>query len=97
MTQIRLHNTKTRRKEDFVPIDPKNVRMYLCGPTVYDRAHLGNARNVLMFDVLFRLLRHRYNKKTVTYVRNFTDVDDKINARAAASGRDIGEIDIYSQ
>ena len=92
MTQIRLHNTKTRRKEDFVPIDPKNVRMYLCGPTVYDRAHLGNARNVLMFDVLFRLLRHRYNKKTVTYVRNFTDVDDKINARAAASGRDIGDI-----
>ena len=92
MTQIRLHNTKTRRKEDFVPIDPKNVRMYLCGPTVYDRAHLGNARNVLMFDVLFRLLRHRYNKKTVSYVRNFTDVDDKINARAAASGRDIGDI-----
>lgn len=92
MTNIRLQNTKSRRKEDFVPIDPKNVRMYLCGPTVYDRAHLGNARNVLMFDVLFRLLRHEYGADAVTYVRNFTDVDDKINARAAESGREIGDI-----
>ena len=92
MTQIKLHNTKTRRKEDFEPIDPRNVRMYLCGPTVYDRAHLGNARNVLMFDVLFRLMRFVYGKKSVTYVRNFTDVDDKINARAAESGREIGDI-----
>ncbi len=92
MTQIRLHNTKTRRKEDFEPIDPRNVRMYLCGPTVYDRAHLGNARNVLMFDVLFRLMRFVYGKKSVTYVRNFTDVDDKINARAAEAGREIGDI-----
>ena len=58
MTEIRLHNTKARRKEVFAPIDPENVRIYLCGPTVYDRAHLGNARNVIMFDVLFRLLRH---------------------------------------
>jgi len=66
--------------------------MYLCGPTVYDRAHIGNARNVLMFDVLFRLLRQVYGKKHVTYVRNFTDVDDKINARAAESGRAIGDI-----
>ena len=66
--------------------------MYLCGPTVYDRAHLGNARNVLIFDVLFRLLRHRYNKKTVTYVRNFTDIDDKINAKAADTGREIGDV-----
>lgn len=92
MTIIRLQNTKTRRKEDFVPIDPANVRMYLCGPTVYDRAHLGNARNVLMFDVLFRLLRHEYGADAVTYVRNFTDVDDKINARAAETGREIGDI-----
>ena len=92
MSVIRLQNTKTRRKEEFEPIDPKNVRMYLCGPTVYDRAHLGNARNVLMFDVLFRLMRHAYGKKNVTYVRNFTDVDDKINARAAKSGRSIGDI-----
>ncbi|MEP3675803.1 cysteine--tRNA ligase [Sulfitobacter sp.] len=81
MTQIKLHNTKTRQREDFVPIDPDNVRMYVCGPTVYDRAHLGNARPVIVFDVLNRLLRHEYKGK-VTYVRNFTDVDDKINATA---------------
>lgn len=84
MVQIRLTNSKTRRKEDFQPIDPKNVRMYLCGPTVYDRAHLGNARPVLVFDVLDRLLRHVYGPDAVTYVRNFTDVDDKINATALA-------------
>jgi len=76
----------------FTPIDPNNVRMYVCGPTVYDRAHLGNARPVVVFDVLYRLLRHVYGADHVTYVRNFTDVDDKINARAAASGRAIGEI-----
>ncbi len=92
MTTIRLHNTKTRRKEDFVPINPDNVRMYVCGPTVYDRAHLGNARPVIVFDVLYRLLRHVYGADHVTYVRNFTDVDDKINARAAESGRSIGDI-----
>ncbi len=92
MTTIRLQNTKTRKREDFVPIDPANVRMYLCGPTVYDRAHLGNSRNVLLFDVLFRLLRHVYGDAHVTYVRNITDVDDKINARAAESGREIGDI-----
>ncbi|WP_439156338.1 cysteine--tRNA ligase [Yoonia sp.] len=92
MTTIRLQNTKTRQREDFVPIDPKNVRMYLCGPTVYDRAHLGNSRNVLVFDVLFRLLRHVYGPDHVIYVRNFTDVDDKINARAAETGRAIGDI-----
>ena len=80
MTQIRLHNTKTRKKEVFAPIDPDNVRMYVCGPTVYDRAHLGNARPVVVFDVLYRLLRHVYGADHVTYVRNFTDVDDKINA-----------------
>lgn len=84
MTEIRLHNTKTRTKEVFVPLDPQNVRMYLCGPTVYDRAHLGNARPVVVFDVLFRLLRLVYGAAHVKYVRNFTDVDDKINATARA-------------
>ena len=92
MAQIKLHNTKTRHKEIFEPIDAANVRLYLCGPTVYDRAHIGNARNVIMFDVLYRLLRHSYGDDHVTYVRNFTDVDDKINARAQDSGRSIGEI-----
>ncbi|MGX9350558.1 cysteine--tRNA ligase [Shimia sp. W99] len=92
MTTIRLHNTRTRRKEVFEPIDAQNVRMYVCGPTVYDRAHIGNARPVVVFDVLYRLLRHVYGTKHVTYVRNFTDVDDKINARAKESGRAIGEI-----
>ncbi|WP_170333115.1 cysteine--tRNA ligase [Ruegeria arenilitoris] len=82
MTTIKLHNTRTRTKEDFVPVDPANVRMYVCGPTVYDRAHLGNARPVVVFDVLYRLLRHVYGTDHVTYVRNFTDVDDKINATA---------------
>ena len=82
MVTIRLTNSKTRTKEDFAPIDPANVRMYLCGPTVYDRAHLGNARPVIVFDVLNRLLRHVYGADHVTYVRNFTDVDDKINAEA---------------
>lgn len=89
MVTIRLHNSNTRAKEDFVPLDKGNVRMYVCGPTVYDRAHLGNARPVVVFDVLFRLLRHVYGAEHVTYVRNFTDVDDKINARAAKTGRDI--------
>ena len=92
METIKLHNTKTRRKEGFKPIDVANVRLYLCGPTVYDRAHIGNARNVIMFDVLYRLLRHSYGNAHVTYVRNFTDVDDKINARAVQSGRSIGDI-----
>jgi cysteinyl-tRNA synthetase len=82
MVTIRLTNSKTRKKEDFAPIDPLNVRMYVCGPTVYDRAHLGNARPVVVFDVLNRLLRHVYGPEHVTYVRNFTDVDDKINAEA---------------
>ncbi len=82
MTGLRLYNTKARAKQDFVPIDPSNVRMYVCGPTVYDRAHLGNARPVVVFDTLYRLLRHLYGADHVTYVRNFTDVDDKINAEA---------------
>ena len=79
---IKLYNTKTRKKEPFVPLDPTNVRMYVCGPTVYDRAHLGNARPVIVFDVLYRLLRHVYGADHVTYVRNFTDVDDRINQTA---------------
>ncbi len=77
---LRLYNTLTRTKEDFVPLNPNHVRMYVCGPTVYDYAHIGNARPVIVFDVLNRLLRHLY--PAVTYVRNITDVDDKINARA---------------
>ncbi len=89
---IRLHNTRTRRKEVFVPLDPANVRLYVCGPTVYDRAHLGNARPVVVFDVLFRLLRHVYGAGQVTYARNFTDVDDKINAKAVQTGRPIRDI-----
>ena len=92
MTTIKLHNSKSRVKEAFIPLDENNVRIYLCGPTVYDRAHIGNARNVIMFDVLYRLLRHEYGADHVTYVRNFTDVDDKINARAAATGRSIRDI-----
>src|SRR6056297_289929 len=82
MTTIKLYNTKTRAKEVLEPLDPGNVRMYVCGPTVYDRAHLGNARPVIVFDLLYRLLRHVHGADHVTYVRNFTDVDDKINARA---------------
>ncbi len=81
--RLKLHNTLTRRKEEFEPIDPDNVRLYVCGPTVYDFAHIGNARPVIVFDLLFRLLRHVYGADHVTYVRNITDVDDKINARAA--------------
>jgi cysteinyl-tRNA synthetase len=80
---LRLYNTLTRQKEPFEPIDRHNVRMYVCGPTVYDFAHIGNARPVIVFDVLFRLLREIYGPQHVTYVRNITDVDDKINARAA--------------
>ncbi|MBW8318609.1 MAG: cysteine--tRNA ligase [Arenimonas sp.] len=86
-TSLKLYNTLTRDKVDFQPIDPDNVRMYVCGPTVYDFAHIGNARPVIVFDVLYRLLRHVYGESHVTYVRNITDVDDKINARAL---RDFG-------
>ncbi|MGZ5828852.1 MAG: cysteine--tRNA ligase [Xanthobacteraceae bacterium] len=80
---LRLYDTLTKEKRAFVPLDPLNVRMYVCGPTVYDFAHIGNARPVIVFDVLFRLLRYRYAADHVTYVRNITDVDDKINDRAA--------------
>jgi cysteinyl-tRNA synthetase len=86
---LRLYNTLTRSKDDFRPIDPKNVRMYVCGPTVYDYAHIGNARPIIVFDLLFRLLRHVYGAEAVTYVRNITDVDDKINARAARDYPDL--------
>ena len=90
--ELRLYNTLTRQKEAFRPLDPARVRMYVCGPTVYDRAHIGNARPVIVFDVLFRLLRHLYGPEHVTYVRNITDVDDKINARAAERGVPIREL-----
>jgi cysteinyl-tRNA synthetase len=89
---LQLYNTLTRRKEVFRPLDAGNVRMYVCGPTVYDFAHIGNARPVIVFDVLFRLLRHLYGAGHVTYVRNITDVDDKINARAAERGVPIREL-----
>ncbi len=92
MTEIRLWNTATKTKVALAPLDPKTVRMYVCGPTVYDRAHIGNARPVVVFDVLYRLLRHKYGADAVTYVRNFTDVDDKINAKAVETGRSIREI-----
>ena len=89
MSTIKLHNSKVRKKELFEPIDPTNVRMYLCGPTVYDRAHLGNARNVIVFDVLYRFFREIYGVHNVKYVRNFTDIDDKINQRAKDLGKEI--------
>jgi cysteinyl-tRNA synthetase len=88
--QLYFHNSATRQREAFVPIDPEHVRLYVCGPTVYDLAHLGNARPVVVFDVLARVLRHFYPR--VTYVRNITDVDDKINARARESGEPISAI-----
>jgi len=80
--ELTLYDTFTREKRAFTPLDPARVRIYVCGPTVYDFAHIGNARPVIVFDVLFRLLRHLYSAAHVTYVRNITDVDDKINARA---------------
>jgi cysteinyl-tRNA synthetase len=89
---LKLYNTRTRQKEIFEPLDPKAVRMYVCGPTVYDFAHIGNARPVIVFDVLFRLLRHIYGADHVAYARNITDVDDKINARAAEEGISIREL-----
>jgi len=90
--ELKLYDTLTREKRGFQPLDPANVRMYVCGPTVYDFAHIGNARPVIVFDVLFRLLRHIYGEAHVTYVRNITDVDDKINARAAERGIDIRQL-----
>jgi cysteinyl-tRNA synthetase len=89
---LRLYNTLTKSKDDFAPLNAKNVRLYVCGPTVYDFAHIGNARPAIVFDVLFRLLRHTYGDAHVTYVRNVTDVDDKINARASERGIAIREL-----
>ncbi len=89
---LSLYNTLTRKKEEFNPADPKNVRMYVCGPTVYDRPHLGNARSVVVYDVLYRLLRHIYGENHVNYVRNITDVDDKINAAARANNEPISAL-----
>jgi cysteinyl-tRNA synthetase len=89
---LQLYNSQTRRKEAFRPIDSQNVRMYVCGPTVYDYAHIGNARAVVAFDLLYRVLRHEYGEGHVTYVRNITDVEDKIMAAAEASGQTIGEV-----
>ncbi|MFD0847550.1 cysteine--tRNA ligase [Sphingosinicella xenopeptidilytica] len=87
MTEIRLYNTLTRQKDVFTPADPNRVTMYVCGPTVYNRAHIGNARPAVVFDVLFRLLRHTYGENAVHYARNFTDIDDKI--MAAAESEDV--------
>ena len=89
---LRLYNTLTGTKEPFAPIDPAHVRMYACGPTVYDAAHIGNARPIIVFDLLFRLLRQLYGEAHVTYARNVTDVDDKINARAAERSITIREL-----
>jgi len=89
---LKLYDTLTREKRPFKPLDPNRVRMYVCGPTVYDFAHIGNARPVIVFDVLYRLLRHLHGEKHVTYVRNITDVDDKINARAAERGVPIRQL-----
>ena len=87
---LTLHNSLTRTRVPFVPIDPTHVRLYVCGPTVYDLAHIGNARGMVVFDVLVRVLRHLFPQ--VTYVRNITDVDDKINARAAETGESIADV-----
>ena len=86
---LSLHNTRTRKKEFFEPLDAARVGMYVCGPTVYDLAHIGNARPIVVFDLLYRLLRDIYGADHVTYVRNITDVDDKINAAALETGEPI--------
>ncbi|WND02086.1 cysteine--tRNA ligase [Temperatibacter marinus] len=92
MTDLYVYNTLAREKQKFEPIDPKNVRMYVCGPTVYDYAHIGNARPVIVFDMMFRLLNHVYGPEHVTYARNFTDIDDKIMKRAVEEGVSIKTI-----
>lgn len=90
--KIYLHNTLTRQKEEFVPIDARNVRLYACGPTVYNHAHIGNARPAVVFDLLARVLRHVYGDAHVTYTRNITDIDDKIMQAAAETGEEISVI-----
>lgn len=92
MPEIYLHNTLKQRKDKFIPIDADNVRMYVCGPTVYDKAHLGNAKTPVVYDVLYRLLCHVYGKEHVTYVSNITDVDDKILNKHKETGKSIREI-----
>ncbi len=92
MTKIRLYNSMTRRKAEFKPIDPSRITMYVCGPTVYDTPHLGNARPAVIFDVLYRFLQHQYGYDSVVYARNITDVDDKIAAKSVETGRSVGEI-----
>ena len=89
---LKIYNSLSGKKELFVPINKKKIGMYVCGPTVYDRAHIGNARPVVVFDILYRLLRHKYGVTFVSYARNFTDVDDKINVKAISTGRSIREI-----
>src|SRR5260370_9536296 len=90
--QLRLYDTLTREKRPFVPLDPKNIRMYVCGPTVYDFAHIGNARPVIVFDLLYRLLRHISGAAQVPYVRQITAIDDKINPTAKANVKDIRQL-----
>src|SRR6201986_3781340 len=89
---LTLYNTLPRRKEPFEPLDPERVRLYVCGPTVYDRAHIGNGRANVVFDVLYRLLRDIYGREHVRYVRNITDVEDKINAAARANNEPISAL-----
>lgn len=92
MSNLYLYNSLTKQKELFTPIDANNVRMYVCGPTVYDRPHIGNARSVVIYDVLYRLLTHLYGNNNITYIRNITDIDDKINNRAKALGVTIKDL-----
>lgn len=92
MTSIVLYDSNTRQDREFLPYDEADIRMYVCGPTVYDRAHLGNARSAVVFDLLFRMLRHRYGDRSVTYARNLTDVDDKIIARSIETGEPVHSI-----
>src|ERR1700744_2003490 len=89
---LSIHDTYARKKRPFKPRDPTRVTLYVCGPTVYNYAHIGNARPVVVFDVLFRLLRRLYGDEAVVYARNFTDVDDKINQAAIEQGVDISVI-----
>ena len=90
--KLKIYNTKSKNKEIFKPLDLNNIKMYVCGPTVYDRAHIGNARPVVVFDILYRLLKYLYGEKSVTYVRNITDVDDKIIAKSSAENKSVNEI-----